>query len=450
MTEQKTEQPKRKVGKFVAPLVAAALTTAGLTGCPQPTEPDPKPIPDQPTHVHQWGPEVWENESGIEWQAYETIVAATKEKKGTGRKTGKQEGTQVCQLDGTVKDISKIVTQDFEIPVGKVLNANGTFSNMPQTETELPAWKSIPNVDVLHELDGGGDRRILKISNARPLSVVGGILPTFKEQADMIKTWLDSVQFVGADAALAEKFAALSQIEQSIGNDIAATNEPGANKPLTGYADRMDGYADAVWDTIFGNSGAARDQFDKCAQAYAAYDYIYTRDWNTAPDELTGRAAEYRQAVIDAGFEDPGIGTTFMSDRDLRLPLGTSRQGLISTSIHDQIVKALGLTGDNATKTRGLATGLIVQLIQDKAEFSAFIDDLVAAPSVDASKNFNAALNYNYGAQISQAAPQPSVKLAGLNRGTNFAPDAIKTAYGKPFEQYTGDFVPYKKDEKSV
>jgi hypothetical protein len=85
----------------------------------------------------------------------------------------------------------------------------------------------------------------------------------------------------------------------------------------------------------------------------------------------------------------------------------------------------------------------------------AVIDDFKRVPELHQSNqedwpyDLTNALNYDYSGIIAQTQPQSSVqpvRLAHVDAQTQFQPDAIKTAYGKPYEQYTGAFTPYRKE----
>jgi hypothetical protein len=106
----------------------------------------------------------------------------------------------------------------------------------------------------------------------------------------------------------------------------------------------------------------------------------------------------------------------------------------MKTAMKTRIINSLGLTG--VTNADAMAEALVIQLAQDQEEYRAFIDDITGEHLMDGWLA-------NYAGPVASVSPQSAVRLAAVSPEANFDPNAVKTSYGKPFEQYTGNYTPY-------
>jgi hypothetical protein len=214
-------------------------------------------------------------------------------------------------------------------------------------------------------------------------------------------------------------------------------------------------------DNIFGDSGASRTEFDKYLAAYQSGTYVVTRDWitkdgvNLTAKTFAGLGSNFDNDVAAIGMSMTGNNFTPRGTYEIT-ELGNWQYEQLMTDIKNgmktRITDALGLTGVTNADTMALA---LINQIQDFEEFRALIDDFKAATALNQNDNLDyddltIALTENYGQYITQTQPQSSPRLAHIDAQTQFQPDAVKTAYGKPYEQYTGAVTPYRKENETA
>jgi hypothetical protein len=276
----------------------------------------------------------------------------------------------------------------------------------------------------------------------------------YSQQAKDLQTFFNGATITG-NAELASKFSAIAAAEGNIRTKNNMTPE--------GFLNYTDQQKNAIYTQIFGASGAARTTFEQYANAYGKGHNVQ-RDWRTMGEGTYGET--WHNTHIEAAVVEFVNAVTALNDGDVEIPnraINGSEYGPIGypsniSYVHSglkakmkgQIITALGLTGKpNADQ---MAEALVIQLVDDVEEFRAFINDLKGeaanyAPDMT-TEVLNHTFNLNTYHQIAEVQETQTQRLASVN--AEFAPDMLKSAYGKPFEQYTGNFTPYKKNDMTV
>jgi type II secretory pathway pseudopilin PulG len=277
-------------------------------------------------------------------------------------------------------------------------------------------------------------------------ALMPNLLPQYSAQAEKLRA-----VFAGAtigDATLAAKYTALAGYESAIktaGNGVTLPN-----RVATVGTQR-----DNILTEIFGAKGTTdRDAFDAYFELYAVGNRLITRDWQTeygvgvtgGPKPAAATAAEGTFAGLLSGAGEGSYPISHTWDnygRGTALNVGNEAEfnalcGRLVAAMTPQIVAKLGFSGANANE---VAKALIIQLGQDHEEFKAFINDLEAETGCDS------VLGYT-GFTVASAGSQSNEKLAAVNPGTTFNPEELKG--NKLYEQYTGNFHPYKKEDNGI
>jgi hypothetical protein len=473
-TKQKTGHAAKK-GAFFRPaamVLAASLAftvlIAGLTGCA-----DPSSGPE--THVHDWS--AWENVGAQYTKYFDTTPPqpATYTAAGKAMKEVRQNERRTCSKDGTTEDRTVTVgsAEEVELPIGQCIASDGlSFSNLP--EQTLPQMtnpiKNVSVISLINVHNTNGNTEISGVDVAEADSIIRDVLGGMKTQAENLSAW-----FVNAKEsypAKAEEFASLQGKEDGIIN-VISNGVTVANFHSTA----TDAQKWNIVLQLFGSDVNNYNNFNKYLNAYAKGHYLAARDWQTDPTALAAASSDFQTALTTARdqavLESLTIRTLY---GDWTNPRGTKivgfGDGVNSGAFQDlmsimktKIVDALGLTGvANADK---MAEALIIQLGQDNEEFRALIGDFQKANELNKSdltnwpNDITNALDGSY--TIAQVQPQSSTHLAHIDPKTQFQPDAIKTTYGKPYEQlpldavkpsaysseYTDNFTP-RKDERAA
>jgi hypothetical protein len=394
-----------------------------------------------PQHTHTWGVTVWD--ADITWGDWVTDVPATFTAKGSGHQKGTRTGTETCMDDGTTRTVTDNNYTDGEhtkeIPTGQELNVNGTLSPIAQN---LPDISHNPTgVDTLGIIAHWNDNSSVIHGGGLPAGNAGfsaeGILEGHSAQAETLRAYFESAE--SAYPTLADKFGAIKDAEATI-------KSSGNGKTLEDRGDIVDTQTGIIWDTIFGATGEARENFDKYFTAYTLGQYLANSDWKTRADntQLTTMENDFKTALEAIGMSLP---TGTYEVRGNGIKIGSNGRFIqlndrtLIPAIRSQIVEALGITQSyNETNANEMAKALIVQLGQDNEEYRAFVDDLIAENENEdanaATGTFSTVLSWSF--TIAQANSQPTdIKLASMD--ATFDPSGIKTRNaGMPGTKFAG------------
>jgi hypothetical protein len=309
------------------------------------------------------------------------------------------------------------------------------------------------NINTVHNINESSARNTLTVNSNGYIS----LLHQYRAQADALETFFNgaksSYPSISEFSTLAAKEAAIKTALNGGAVGAAAVKD----RPAA-----VAGIADEILDTIFGNSGNDRDAFDAYFNVYAQGQYLISTDWWTRNDGNNGlntAVSDFnaaRSSISDSDLPGQGVGS-WDNNRGTGLAIGeknavNAQFTYMQNKMADLIVSKLGITGDSTlmTNAQNMAKALVIQLGQDQQEFAAFIKDLQ-----EEDQNYNSSSHkfdnvLNSTAAIAGISTQSNIRLAGINPENTFAPELVKTAYGKPFDQYSGNFTPYRKDDDRV
>ena len=143
-----------------------------------------------------------------------------------------------------------------------------------------------------------------------------------------------------------------------------------------------------------GMNSADKTKFDMMLTGYQAGHYLITRDWQTTEaktqeqlDSYHGeRVDDFREAVKVATGNYPTAGNYSNGRGNTVKNIGSNPKGWltqIETALVNAGVAALGLMGTlEELQARDMVKALIIQFGQDTVEFQAFVDDIVAEPTI--------------------------------------------------------------------
>jgi hypothetical protein len=405
MEQEQEQQPKKKVGKFIASTVlATALTVAtngggamGVTSCKQPTG------SDNEQQEQQGG-----NEQG-----------------GNGGNEGGTGGNE----GGT----------------------GGTNPSLPQYNGDGTAIQ-VSTLDLIALCNGSNAAVHNVINIGEAADIIETISPQLRNQAEKLYNFFDDAE--GSYPALAAKFAVLKDAEAAIKSALTAGSLAPSARPAA-----VQGQGNIILNKIFEDNAGLGAEFNDYFDAYKQGKYLITADWNTRADPTSETTAAVnafvtaRNKIIgsitaanmvhDSGYYHAGRGVPLMYIGD---NTSVDQQFVdMEDQMANRIVTALGITGAEQSKAEAMARALVIQLGQDHYEFQVFMDDL-QAEQTNYAVDYSALLADNTVA--AQVGPQSNVKLASVNPENAFDPESVKTAYGKPFEQYAGSFFPYNKEDR--
>jgi hypothetical protein len=360
-----------------------------------------------------------------------------------------QNERRTCRNDGTEEPRTVTLSEaTVEMPVGKQI-VNGEVVDLPPMTLPSIAGQ---DVNVLGSLGLNSD--ISSISNSKAYSAIVTSLQGLSGQAGILKNFFETA--AGTYSSKEATFTALKDAQTGIKTEVSSVNGN-----VSTFDTRINNRIDGILDNIFGDSGASRTEFDNYLKAYQSGTYVVTRDWitkdgvNLTPKTFAGLGSNFNNDVAAIGMSMDGNDFTPRGTYEIT-ELGNWQYEQLMTNIKNgmktRITDALGLTGVTNADTMALA---LINQMQDFEEFRALIDDFKAATALNKDGNtsyadLTLALDYNYDSLITQPQPQPQssvrpVRLAHVD--AQFQPDAIKTAYGKLYEQYTDAFTPRKENE---
>jgi hypothetical protein len=467
-TKQETGRSTKK-GAFFRPaamILAASLAitvlTAGLTGCEDPAS---------GSHVHDWSEWVQFGEQYATFFDTNPPNPATYVTAGLMIEKILQDERRECRNDGTVEIRTLTIREGTkEMPAGYRI-VDGVLTLLP-----TPSWPvmatPIKNIDVvstigLRNIEGTS---ISGVNHAEAVGIIGDVLGGMKMQAVDLKNWFDAASEISPTNT--EQFRELMGEEAMIISAISG----GSVTPLAFNVN-----IDSMLIRIFGGTAQGLEDiavFKKYFDAYAKGQYLGARDWQTEPTALTAANDEFTSLIETARAQAAAEFTFGYGIRPLNQNWNNGRNNIITNYdsngpqgdvfkndlmgiMKRKITDALDLPG--YTNDYNMAEALIIQIGQDYEEFRALIDDFQKATELHQSSTVGwdyDLTNALYGTySIAQAQPQSSTHLARIDPQKQFQPDAIKTADGKPYEQfpldavkpgeYTGNFIP-RKDERAV
>jgi hypothetical protein len=495
----------RAVKDKILPVVAAGLLAAavvagsavGLTSCKNPAGPGGNE--NNENQQGSWGDTVWHGDAA--WQAWATKVESTSTTPGIGYRNKVETGTDT-HTNGETRPQTRIVdTETKEIPAGCTLRPDGYFVLPGQEKDEgVLGWKwewtgvtdwrvdeKDPNkerewkeqVKVLADGTHTEAKQFVPTEHTRDKEITNDPTGTYTEPeyGMNVDTVLVIANYNGGDAEIHNSMTAgeAGGVIDSLGNRLPAQAEAlravfdgviknaeaeikniftsnngikAKDRPALAEAQRT-----VIINEIFKDNSTDRTVFDRYYNAYTSGQYLMSSDWNTrASGAVTDKEDEfkgYRDPLASEGLIPATVSGTYLPPRGAALNIGssisvTAQFTAMENAMQSQIITALGI--ENNANNQNIAKALIIQLFQDLEEQKAFIEDIVAEGLANA---------YNYDGEniLASASPQSAVRLAAVSPEANFDPNAIKTSYGKPFEQYTGNYTPCKpskKDEMAV
>jgi hypothetical protein len=348
------------------------------------------------SHEHTWGGWVDVTPEDAKWEPH-----ATDQDKET--KWVKQVAT--CTTDSTSKKYQwreTTTTQDKEYT------------------TTLPSISPV-NVDTRSRIAACDNTHSDKIHGGsftagEAVATVDDLLPRLRNQAEALRVFFNGA--TTNSPGLTAKFTTLKNVEATLSSGTTT---------LQGRVNTMESNVGTILDTIFGDSGADRETFNKWFDAYQKGQYLISRDWQTEwtssnitdhgmPTAATTAQGQFTDALdligktIPAGKYDAGRGNIFQfsgGNDSLNDYFTITLNPALIAEMKTQILAKLGLnglTGAQLTNANAMAEALIIQLGQDHKEITAFYDDLVK------ETGFGVAL-----AEVAQANSQSDIKLAAVN-----------------------------------
>jgi hypothetical protein len=477
------------------PLVLAA--SLGLGGCKNDiTGPEMKPpvsAPETPgeeagwSNWSEWSWGAWINdgnevEGPLSWDDWKTTKEATATTTGDGEREAykifkqpqKRTGTRTRTVDdaGTstpggagagagveTQTETSTETQNVErrepvpgenvycqIPKGKKLNPDGTFSNLEIEGTPdktVPAHAAVADVDVVDIfINYNNGASTAGLFNTVAVPILSDSIQGLIDQADDLKTWLNDAAGDNDGNGLDVIFANLATAQGGI-NKGAATS-------AVNFATTMDTQIGNMVTAIFGASGTDRDMFDKWLTAYVQSKTLVTRDFVIdGKDTVDGCVPTLRGALqdtdVDKGNLLIGIYGNYRGGNINDFNNKDNLLNALETGLTNQITAKFGVTDSNAT---ALAKALVTQF-GDRAEFAAIIQDLTKADDQMGYDDYTNALEvFNYSPYMTQAQTQSSnIRLAHVGDGFEFSHDLIKGAGGV---EYTGNYTPVGRKNDGV
>jgi hypothetical protein len=316
------------------------------------------------------------------------------------------------------------------------------------------------------------------LTSAEAKGVVRDLLLAMKQQADTLETYFDSIQVTNAPD-LAAFFDGIAAAEAQIKAGKISGTDITARTFLENIEYQRDNILIPALTAAFGTDTASADKFNDLFELYKKYTKVVTRDWNTgaavdgdgktpqqqaqaAGDEFIGERINYHTTYGDgtdlmgqAGPYDNLRGITIQGiggvDGWNKLP----QFKMMEDKMLDLIVGKLdNLTTEQQATARTALRALIIQLGQDAEELRAFKTDVEAEWTNYQPTNYDTILDTDVTAtyNFAQIAPQSSVRLAShIKDDAHFSRDLLaETKTSADGREYTGNFIPYRKDGQEL
>jgi hypothetical protein len=470
--EQNEAWKPRKKGKLLLVLGLAAVMAAGigLVGCDSPTNPGNSGGGGQKQeHDYKWTLD--REETDEEWTVVSVPSIDGQGNYIPGKKTRNVYGVYIgVNPDGTQAEERRLLRTEEQTIDGTVI---------PQWMSEMTdAGKTDLHVTGSDKGNGNLTSAYKNLNSSVIASGTWRLLGGLAEQSKVLHGWADGVAIYPSDNdTYAAKFNAIVTAQANI--NAAVTGVDGStNNKLADLPGKIDAEIEAMLQEIFGDASEdpptpnsedenPRDKFERYFSVYKQAMYLVNRDWLTVngsvnPTEQTTLQTAYSTGITELkgldGTEDDiksmGLSgsTSYYAGHTLQNHAGLHGYGPLENALAGQIAEALGM-GDNANVI-ATAKKLVIQIGQDTEELRTLADDLTGAAALQSgNSSYNTTANYSEilandwsqgwaDLKIASAETQSSqVKLASVN--AQFSNGAVKTAYGKPFEEYTGGFTPY-------